>query len=196
MMSLADFGRVFGKGQELILLPRREFLLPSVSRGTRHDFVKPTCSYLAYLQDTQNRKMCKTEAFKSHTCPHHWMSIVKPCGPEASFKNQTHQYKPARSAWKRMVQPEYISAPADSCPNCDLKGDYDADKTRIILKKPWEAGNLGNGYNMTDGHGRVLPVYHYRGHLPSSTYPSSGPTRVSMAPPDGQWQQAGCCVVM
>ncbi|OAP58442.1 hypothetical protein AYL99_07532 [Fonsecaea erecta] len=134
--------------------------------------------------------MCKTEAFKSHTCPHHWMSIVKPCGPEASFKNQAHQYTPARSAWKRLVQPEYLSAPAKSCPNCNLKGDYDADKTRIILRNPGEAGNLGNGYNMTDGRGRVTPANHYTRHgRPMSYAPTGFHT-------NGQWQQAGCCTVM
>src|ERR1700761_4700343 len=140
--------------------------------------------------------MCQTETFKSHTCPHQWMSIVKPCAPNASFKSQYHQYKPARSGLKRLTQAGYISAPANSCPNCDKNGDYDANTTRLIIKKPWEAGNMGNGYNMTDGRGNVLqPRYSRGGYMPpGASYTACGVTRVSRPPQP--WEQNGCCVVM
>jgi hypothetical protein len=142
--------------------------------------------------------MCQTETFKSHTCHHQWMTIVKPCRPNASFNDQLHQYKPVRGGLRKLTQSKYISAPANSCPNCDKKGDYDADTTRFILKSPWEAGNIGNGYNMTDGMGNVLqPRFAYAGSFmpPATSYTACGVSRMSV--PRQPWQQqGGCCIVM
>ena len=137
--------------------------------------------------------MCQVETFKSHTCPHEWMTIVKPCGPTASFKDQYHRFKPARKSLGKTPRP--ISAPANSCPNCDKKGDYDANLTRIILKNAREAGNMGNGYNMTDGRGNVLQPARQHGGLPlGASYTACGVSRTSV--PQQPWRQNGCCVVM
>jgi hypothetical protein len=128
--------------------------------------------------------MCQIEKFQSHTCAHKWMSIVKPCRPNASFNNRLHKYKPVRSGLQGFLQPGYISAPANTCPNCDRQGDYDAERTRFILESPANAGNLGNGYDMTDGHGNVLrPKYQY----------GWGGIRIRVPPYP---RQGGCCVVM
>ncbi|OCT53490.1 hypothetical protein CLCR_10966 [Cladophialophora carrionii] len=146
--------------------------------------------------------MCQTETFKSHTCPHQWMTIVKPCGPKASFKNQYHTYEPVRRGLKKLIQPGAIPAPANSCPNCDKKGDYDANMTRIIIQNPWEAGNMGNGYNMTDGRGNVLHTRYAYGAYgpPGARYTACGVTRASVPrrqpQPQQPWEQDGCCRVM
>ncbi len=125
------------------------------------------------------------------------MTIVKPCGPKASFKNQYHIYKPARSGLKKLAQPGALSAPANSCPNCDKKGEYDANMTRIIIQKPSEAGNMGNGYNMADGRGNVLHTSYARGGYgpPGARYTACGVARTSVHPQQ-PWEQNRCCSVM
>ena len=144
--------------------------------------------------------MCKTETYKSHTCNHKWMTIVKPCETGASFNNQCHNWKPARSGLKKITQPSYLSAPANSCPNCDKKGEYDAGLTRMILEKPSQMGNMLNGYNMpgggvtvtqpTDGYGAGIMV-------PGASYTTCGITRTSAPyPPYPSHQQGGSCVLM
>jgi len=150
---------------------------------------------------THISKMCKTEIFKSHTCPHKWMTIVAPCSKGASFKNKYHRYTSARG----MLAMGAIAAPANTCPNCDKKGDYDANMTRFILKGPWEAGNMGNGYDMTDGRGNVIqPRYGYQygnGHgtggcmPPGARHTSCGVSRTSI-PQQPYYGQPGCCAVM
>jgi hypothetical protein len=110
--------------------------------------------------------MCQTELFKSATCAHKWMAIVKPCTNTASFSSSKyHTYKPVR---KGPFTPKYITAPANSCPSCDRKGDYDSDMIRFVLRDGdgWGAhvngGNLRNGYDLTDGYENVIqPQYGY-----------------------------------
>ncbi|EXJ89358.1 hypothetical protein A1O3_02425, partial [Capronia epimyces CBS 606.96] len=102
--------------------------------------------------------MCQVESHKSQTCGHKWATIVKHCHEGAGFsENSVHAFTRARTG---LFQPKYIPAPAGSCPNCDKKGDYDANETRMILgrKDKESRGTLGNGYTMTDGYGKPLPV--------------------------------------
>jgi hypothetical protein len=113
-------------------------------------------------------KMCQTELFKSATCAHKWMTIVRPCTNTTSFSSSKyHTYKPVR---KGPFAPKYITAPANSCPSCDKKGDYDSDMIRFVLRDGngrrahVQGGNLGNGYDLTDGYGNVIqPQYAYGG---------------------------------
>ncbi|EXJ95324.1 hypothetical protein A1O1_00444, partial [Capronia coronata CBS 617.96] len=99
--------------------------------------------------------MCQVESHKSQTCGHKWATIVEQCHKGAGFsKTSVHPITKARTG---LCQPRYISAPAGSCPNCDKKGDYDANGTRMILGKR-DRGTLGNGYTMTDGYGKPLPM--------------------------------------
>jgi hypothetical protein len=126
------------------------------------------------------------------------MTIVKPCSKDANFsKEQTHEFKPARGGLKKLLQPGYISAPANTCPNCDKMGSYDAKKTRMIISNAREAGNMGNGYDMTDGYGKTLqPQYPWGAYPPLgyTTTSACGVTRIS-GPPQS-YQQSGCCTVM
>ncbi|KIW73544.1 hypothetical protein PV04_01651 [Phialophora macrospora] len=194
------------------LIPKTKQTHPCFSiRSLQHHHHRRILDSIAILDSTQRPKktiyphlhhstlatMCQTETFKSHTCPHQWMTIVKPCGPEASFRNQYHTYKPARSGLKKFAQPGALSAPANSCPNCDKKGEYDANMTRIIIEKPWEAGNMGNGYNMTDGRGNVLHTrFAPGGHgPPGARYTACGVSRTRVHPQQ-PWEQNGCCMVM
>lgn len=135
--------------------------------------------------------MCQAELNKSYTCRHKWLTIVKECEQGGGFKDHhVHRYQPARSG---LFQPKYASTAANTCPNCDLKGDYDATKTRMIIDKSQDRGTLGNGYTMTDGYGRHVPVYTWNpGQYGGHGYTSCGMTRTSRAV-----QEPGCgCTIM
>jgi len=134
-------------------------------------------------------KMCQTELNKSFTCRHRWLTIVKECQPGMGFNQQIHPYTPARSGW---FQPKYFSAAAKTCPNCDKKGEYDWNKTRIILDNKWDQGTMGNGYSMTDGYGRPLPGHFWAPYQSGYSFTSCGMTRASSRRGD-----PGCgCTVM
>jgi len=98
--------------------------------------------------------MCQTQTFKSKDplCNHSWMVIVKQCAPGVTFGNTPvhHFLKFGQCFQKSLI------LPATYCPNCGQRGQYDANFTRIKLKRGQE-GNCGNGYNMTDGNGNLLP---------------------------------------
>ena len=100
--------------------------------------------------------MCRVERFRSPTCPHKWMTIIAPCSPSSNFSTvqlNIHIFQPVRN---RIWDPEYVMAPPHTCPNCNMRSNYDATMTRIILE-PGQGGGLGNGYTMTDGYGNILP---------------------------------------
>ncbi|EHY58002.1 uncharacterized protein HMPREF1120_06020 [Exophiala dermatitidis NIH/UT8656] len=104
--------------------------------------------------------MCQIESYRSSTCGHKWVTIVKRCGsPGTGFNkdNAVHSYTRARTG---LLEPKYLSVAAGGCPNCDKRGNYDANETRMILGPDNidARGTLGNGYSMTDGYGNVLPV--------------------------------------
>jgi len=136
--------------------------------------------------------MCKTESFRSHTCPHTWKTVVEAChlggfnGHQGAFQDD-----PAR---KGLFPPRYIAAPSKSCPSCDKKGDYDGNQTRIELKRSDYKGNLGNGYNMTDGYGQALPVRQWNSHLyGQQSFTGCGMTRTRPV----QQREPGCgCTIM
>lgn len=70
----------------------------------------------------------------------------------------------------------------------------------MIIANAREAGNLGNGYDMTDGYGKVVqPQYPWGAypHMPVGyiTTSACGVTRIS-GPPQQPWKQNGCCIVM
>ncbi|KAI1611584.1 hypothetical protein EDD37DRAFT_428904 [Exophiala viscosa] len=135
--------------------------------------------------------MCQAELNKSFTCRHKWLTIVRKCEDGGGFNdNHLHKYRPARLG---LFHPKFASAAANTCPNCDLKGDYDTKTTRMILDDPRDRGTLGNGYTMTDGYGRPLLVYNWNQYA-GYGYTSCGMTRTS-AP--AQMQDPGCgCTIM
>jgi hypothetical protein len=143
--------------------------------------------------------MCQTESFKSCICSHKWMTIVSICEPGAGFNRyERHQFTKTR---KGPLQSRFVSAGAHTCPSCDKKGNYDGNLTRIVLEKGQASGNLGNGYDMTDGRGNVIPV----GGHGDAQYPSGygngspGYTINGVAAPNQtrpSSAQVVCCLVM
>jgi hypothetical protein len=101
--------------------------------------------------------MCTATAFKSHTCPHKWLTITLPCGPGMGFDTcARHTYTGQTSL---CGGPRFIPAPAHSCPTCNKKDQYDGNKTRMVLKDQTQFGTgywyggAGGGYGPNGGYG-------------------------------------------
>jgi hypothetical protein len=76
--------------------------------------------------------MCRITAYKSRTCNHRWLTITARCAPHMGFTTTpVHDFRSdGCSIWGR---PYFMKAPAGSCPNCDLRGQYDGNTIRLVL---------------------------------------------------------------
>jgi len=89
---------------------------------------------LWYPPNTQHQQlsrfssMCKTAFWRSGTCSHRWVTLVKPCADDRNFGNCP--YFANGTAQGRYRGP--LPALANTCPECDKKNDYDGDATRMV----------------------------------------------------------------
>lgn len=90
--------------------------------------------------------MCKVQIWRSATCPHFWVSLVKPCEEGKNIQNcptfEDGKIRPkdeARAAW----------APPKSCPHCDKKDDYDGSQIRMVKLLQYGV-KLGEGPSKSD----------------------------------------------
>ena len=75
--------------------------------------------------------MCTATGFKSRTCAHKWLTITKPCGTGKGFDScHLHSFD-GENAF--LGGPKYFWAPANSCPECNKKGQYNGNVTRMVL---------------------------------------------------------------
>lgn len=98
--------------------------------------------------------MCRTTAYKSTACNHRWLTITTRCAPNVGFTTTpVHEFRSDTSFhWGR---PSYLKAPTGACPNCDLKGQYDGNTTRMVLasgsreiqRNLWRMGHAGPAQN-------------------------------------------------
>ncbi|KAK2766242.1 acetate non-utilizing protein 9 [Arachnomyces sp. PD_36] len=93
--------------------------------------------------------MCNVIRWKSPSCKHRWITIVQPCAADRGFNNCPNFASPTSRTRTLLSQ----QALPKSCPICDLKGDYDGNKTRIIKKEVrgvsiWAPGSKGSQYDM------------------------------------------------
>lgn len=78
--------------------------------------------------------MCRTTAYKSTTCQHRWLTITTRCSPGAGFTSTPiHEFRFSEASL--FGSPRFQKAPAGTCPNCDMKGQYDGNTTRLLLRK-------------------------------------------------------------
>lgn len=76
--------------------------------------------------------MCRTTGYKSTTCGHRWLTITTRCAPNMGFTNTPiHEFR--ADGFSLFGTPKYQKAAAGTCPNCDLKGQYDGNTTRMVL---------------------------------------------------------------
>lgn len=76
--------------------------------------------------------MCRATAYESTICRHRWLTITTRCSPNAGFTNTPiHQFR--FDSTSLLGGPRYQKASAGSCPNCDLKGQYDGNTIRMVL---------------------------------------------------------------
>lgn len=75
--------------------------------------------------------MCRTTAYRSTTCNHRWLTITARCGPNVGFTTTPiHEFRCDSMFFGKL---KFMKAPAGSCPNCNLKGQYDGNTTRMVL---------------------------------------------------------------
>lgn len=75
--------------------------------------------------------MCEAVAYKSTLCRHRWLTITKPCAPRFGFT--TPPCPDIKCSSTNMCgEAKYMKASANSCPSCDLKGQYNANTTRML----------------------------------------------------------------
>lgn len=119
--------------------------------------------------------MCRTTAYKSTTCGHRWLTITTRCAPKMGFTTTpVHEFRADGSfVW---VKPKFQKAAAGSCPNCDLKGQYNGNTTRMVLasgekeiqRNMWRSargevmmggGSAGYGYFALQGYQQAIVPY-------------------------------------
>jgi hypothetical protein len=113
--------------------------------------------------------MCRATAFQSRTCRHRWLTITTPCSPAVGFDNAPHHRFDTDTAL--LGGPKYVPAPAHSCPECNKKGQYDGNRTRMVVGKDGfcgvgEAGAPAYGWASAFGTGYAgsgYGGYWYRG---------------------------------
>lgn len=72
--------------------------------------------------------MCTVQFWKSRTCGHRWLTIKKSCQEGRGFNN-CPSFDPGLARGPR--GPTYW-APPGSCPEHDMKDEYDGNTTRMI----------------------------------------------------------------
>lgn len=76
--------------------------------------------------------MCRIIAYKSRNCNHRWLIITTRCAPQMGFTTTpVHDFR--TEGFSLCGKPNFMKAPAGTCPNCDLKGQYDGNTTRLVL---------------------------------------------------------------
>ena len=98
--------------------------------------------------------MCHTYAYHSKTCNHRWLHLIRPCAAHMNFTTASPGHKMTRPT-TLLGSTKWYPAPLSNCPDCGLKGKYDADKIRLYLGKGMKGerqgrmglwGPYGNGY--------------------------------------------------
>lgn len=76
--------------------------------------------------------MCRVVAYKSRTCNHRWLTITARCAPSTGFTTTpVHDFR--SDGCSILGRPSFTNAPAGTCPNCDLKGQYDGNTIRLVI---------------------------------------------------------------
>lgn len=91
--------------------------------------------------------MCQTIGYKSIQCGHHWLCITKPCGPGMNFNTTPWHYFQGNRTLFNCGRIKFFNAPIGSCPNCDMRGIYNGDTTRLVICKGLRERQIyQNGY--------------------------------------------------
>jgi hypothetical protein len=76
--------------------------------------------------------MCKVTVLKSPTCPHRWLIISKPCEESRGF-NSCPLFQNNRAITSSLTGIK--KAKPKTCPQCDLKGEYDRNMIRVVERE-------------------------------------------------------------
>lgn len=93
---------------------------------------KPNLPSPAFLKGSKKHTMCRAKGYQSRTCGHRWLTIIWRCGPDIGFTTRPNHGFETRSTL--LGETIFHVAPANSCPNCDLRGQYDGNTTRMVLR--------------------------------------------------------------
>lgn len=73
--------------------------------------------------------MCVPKMFQSTTCKHRWLTIGKPCSKDSGFNN-CEMFKGGKITPWQTGSADY--AKPNTCPLCDMNGEYDGDLMRMV----------------------------------------------------------------
>ncbi|KAK3336580.1 hypothetical protein B0T19DRAFT_43561 [Cercophora scortea] len=89
--------------------------------------------------------MCGIEFYKDTYCGHRWARIVQPCWPGYGFTTC-----PTFFTGYAQPQPVCYIAREEPCPACDLRGVYDRNQIRMVVR-------LRSGFRLGMGPSRCDP---------------------------------------
>lgn len=76
--------------------------------------------------------MCRVIGYKSRACSHRWLTITSRCAPNMGFTmTPVHEFR--SDGCSILGRPSFTKAPAGTCPDCDLRGQYDGNTIRLVL---------------------------------------------------------------